>query len=154
MPHPTRDSVNCQPAAQFGRDVMGLEVDRSLLETQAGLAEVDGRIRQAAGDDRGAVAAFEQAVAVQDELPYLEPPYWYYPVRQSLGAALLRADRPAEAEEAFAAALERFPNNAWSLYGLMKAQQAQHHETAAAETAKRLEAALVGDIAELNLSRL
>ncbi len=52
-----------------------------------------GRIAQAEGDHDSAAAAFEQAVAIQDTLPYLEPPYWYYPVRQSLGAALLRAGR-------------------------------------------------------------
>lgn len=115
---------------------------------------IDGRIQQAAGDYRGAVAAFEEAVAIEDALPYLEPPYWYYPVRQSLGAALLQADRPAEAETAFKAALEQFPNNAWSLYGLKEAQEAQNLTAAAAETEEKLKGALVGDIAELDLARL
>jgi len=115
---------------------------------------IDGRVRQAAGDHQGAVRAFEEAVAIQDSLPYLEPPYWYYPVRRSLGAALLQADRPAEAEKAFAAALEGFRNDAWSLYGLQKAQLAQHHDAAAAETEKRLKAALVGNVAGLDLARL
>lgn len=115
---------------------------------------IDGRIRQTAGEYEGAAAAFEQAVVIQDALPYLEPPYWYYPVRQSLGAALLQAGRPAEAEAAFAAALARFPNNAWSLYGLKQAQEAQGKQAAAAATQQRLNAALVGDPADLDLARL
>ena len=115
---------------------------------------IDGRIRQAAGDYQGAVRAFEAAVAIQDSLPYLEPPYWYYPVRSSLGAALLQAGQPAEAERAFEAALERFPNNAWSLYGLQKAQQVQNHKEAAAETEERLKRVSAGDVEGLELSRL
>lgn len=115
---------------------------------------IDGRIRQAAGDYEGAVAAFEEAVAIQDALPYLEPPYWYYPVRRSLGAALLQAGRPAEAEKAFQAALEWFPNNAWSLYGLQKAQEGQNHNADAAKTEERLNRVLVGDVDGLELFRL
>ena len=52
---------------------------------------VDGRIFQAEGDYDAAAASFRDAVAIQDGLPYMEPPYWYYPVRQSLGAVLLQA---------------------------------------------------------------
>ncbi len=115
---------------------------------------IDGRVRQAAGDHQGAVGAFEEAVAIQDSLPYLEPPYWYYPVHRSLGAALLQAGRPAEAERAFEAALERFPNDAWSLYGLQKAQQAQNHKEAATETEERLKRVRAGDVERLELSRL
>ena len=44
----------------------------------------------------------------------MEPPYWYYPVRQSLAAALMQAGRLDEAEEQFKLALKRAPNNGWS----------------------------------------
>jgi hypothetical protein len=54
----------------------------------------------------------------------------------------------------FSSLLERFRNDAWSLYGLQKAQLAQHHDAAAAATEKRLRAALVGDVAGLDLARL
>ena len=57
-------------------------------------------------------------------IPYMEPPFWYYPVRQSLGAALYRAGRYDEAREAFTAALAKFPNNGWALYGLASAERA------------------------------
>lgn len=65
------------------------------------------------------------AVAAQDELPYMEPPYWYFPVRQFLGAAQLQAGRVAEAETTFRADLAKSPNNAWSLAGLASGLAAQ-----------------------------
>ena len=65
------------------------------------------RIAQARGDKRTAVARFERAATLQDALPYTEPPYWYYPIRQSLAAALLQAGRYAEAERQFQRALSR-----------------------------------------------
>ena len=58
------------------------------------------RVAQAKGDNRTAIVRFERAAALQDALPYTEPPYWYYPIRQSLAAALLQAGRYAEAERA------------------------------------------------------
>ena len=74
---------------------------------------VEGRIARAAGDAEAAVRLFRRAVEIQDALPYLEPPYWYYPVRQSLGAALLEAGQAEEAERVFRAGLARHPNHAW-----------------------------------------
>jgi predicted Zn-dependent protease len=55
----------------------------------------------------------------------MEPPPWYYPVRQSLGAALLQGGRPAEGEEVYREDLVRNPNNGWSLFGLAQALRAQ-----------------------------
>ncbi|TCZ56280.1 tetratricopeptide repeat protein [Roseicella aquatilis] len=81
---------------------------------------VNARIAQAAGDHATAAKLFAEAAAIQDTLPYMEPPFWYYPVHQSLGAALLAQGKPAEAEEAFRQALKRVPNNAWAAAGLLK----------------------------------
>ena len=67
------------------------------------------RIAQANSDYRTAVVRFARAAALQDALPYTEPPYWYYPIRQSLAAALLQAGRYAEAEQQFQRALTRAP---------------------------------------------
>ena len=83
-------------------------------------ALADGRLAQAQGDSKAAIASFEEAAALQDGLPYTEPPFWYYPVRQTLAAALLQAGRLDEAEAQFKRALERAPNNGWSYYGLAK----------------------------------
>jgi tetratricopeptide (TPR) repeat protein len=115
---------------------------------------VEGRIAQAQGDTARAVKEFKIAVSIQDSFSYMEPPYWYYPVRQSLGAALLAAGQPAAAEQVFTRSLEQYPNNGWVLYGLMQAQQAQGKETAAQETAKRFKQAWAGDQGYLNLERL
>ena len=73
---------------------------------------LDARIVAAASD---AAIALAQAVAAEDALTYNEPPDWYYPVRESLGAALLRAGRPAEAEAVFRDDLVRNPRNPRSL---------------------------------------
>jgi len=106
---------------------------------------IAGGLAQARGDYREAVAAFREAVAIQDDLPYLEPPYWYYPVRQSLGAALLQQGRPDKAEGEFRSVLEQFPNDAWALYGLREALKAQGNASAVAEVDRRLDAARAGE---------
>ncbi len=84
-----------------------------------------GEIAQASGDMKTAVARFTEAVAGQDALPYTEPPFWYYPTRQSLGAALLKAGKPAEAEAVYRKDLEAYPHNGWSTFGLAQALEAQ-----------------------------
>ena len=92
---------------------------------------VNARIAQAAGDHAAAATLFAEAGAIQDTLPYMEPPFWYYPVHQSLGAALLAQGKPAEAEEAFRQALKRVPNNAWAAAGLLQAAQMRGDEEGA-----------------------
>src|SRR6185436_20681944 len=71
---------------------------------------------------------FAQAVAIEDDLTYMEPPDWPIPVRQLQGAALLRLGRAAEAEKAFREDLKRFPNNGWSLSGLYASRVKQGRE--------------------------
>jgi tetratricopeptide (TPR) repeat protein len=114
---------------------------------------VDGRIAQADGHYDKAVDAFEQAAAIQGRLPYMEPPFWYYPVTQSLGAALLQAGKAKEAERVFRDSLDELPNNGWALYGLMQAQKARG-SAGAGETQRRLDAIWLGDRATLDLARL
>jgi len=84
-----------------------------------------GEIAQASGDTKTAVVKFTAAVAGQDALPYTEPPFWYYPTRQSLGAALLKAGKAAEAEAVYRKDLETYPHNGWSTFGLIQALDAQ-----------------------------
>jgi tetratricopeptide (TPR) repeat protein len=113
-----------------------------------------GRIAQAKGDLSGAIAAFERAAALQDGLAYMEPPYWPYPIRQSLGAALLAAGRTAAAEEAFQAALRRSPNNGWALFGLRETAKARGDGAAVQDAEARLDKIWVGDRSLLELRRL
>jgi predicted Zn-dependent protease len=105
---------------------------------------LEGQMARAAGDRAEAEAALRAAVAIQDGLPYMEPPYWYYPVRQSLGAVLLEAGRAEEAAGVFQDSLMRSPNNAYALYGLMLAQEKLGDRAGAAATKARFEQAWAG----------
>jgi tetratricopeptide (TPR) repeat protein len=113
-----------------------------------------GRIAQAKGDAQVAIGEFEQAVASEDRLSYTEPPYWYYPVRQSLGAALLQAGRVDQAEQAFRASLARTPNNGWSIYGLMQVYEKRGDVKAAKGIEKMLRRAWAGEREQLTLTHL
>ena len=99
-------------------------------------------------------AAFEQAVAIQDRLNYSEPPYWYYPVGQSLAAVLLRLGELNAAEDAFRASLAKAPNNGWALYGLSEVYRRMGRADAVAEVTRRLDDAWAGDRSALELGRL
>jgi hypothetical protein len=69
-------------------------------------------------------------------VPYMEPPPWYFPTRQALGAALLAAGRAGHAETVYRADLEHHPKNGWSLYGLAASLRAQR-KSAEAEWAQQ-----------------
>ena len=79
---------------------------------------VKGELAMAGGNVESAVEHFEAAVATQAALPYTEPPFWYYPTRQSLGEALLEAGDASAAEAVYRADLEDHPRNGWSMFGL------------------------------------
>jgi len=112
------------------------------------------RVAQAKGDNRAAVVRFERAAALQDALPYIEPPYWYYPIRQSLAAALLQAGRYSEAERQFQRALSRAPANGWSYYGLAELHKARGNATAARKAEANLAKTWIGDRKLLQISNL
>jgi hypothetical protein len=88
------------------------------------------RLAEARGRPPDAVALWRRAVEHGDRLPYDEPPIWFYPLRESLGAALLGAGDPAAAEAAFRDDLGRFPRNPRSLLGLRESLTRQQKDTA------------------------
>jgi tetratricopeptide (TPR) repeat protein len=92
-----------------------------------------GELTYKKGQVKDAIAHLQQAVAVEDGLNYDEPPAWYYPARQSLGAVLLDAGRAAEAEAMFQKDLQRHQNNGWSLFGLWQSLKSQGKTDAAQE---------------------
>jgi tetratricopeptide (TPR) repeat protein len=94
----------------------GFNKARNMLEVTD--AVIDAWIARARRDDAAAIDAWRTAVLKEDMLNYDEPPDWFYPTRESLGAALLRAKRFPEAEQAFRDDLTRNPKNGRSLYGL------------------------------------
>jgi tetratricopeptide (TPR) repeat protein len=117
-------------------------------------AVIEGRIAQDQGDYAIAVKRFEQAAAIQDLLAYTEPPYWYYPVRQSLAAALLQAGRLDEAEQQFQLALRRAPANGWSYFGLAQVYKARGDAAGAARAEAELAKTWIGDRNLLQISKL
>jgi len=112
------------------------------------------RIAIADGRPEAAVVAFEQAIAIQDKLPYSEPPHWYYPVRQSLGAVLVKLGRLNAAQEAFRASLAQSPNNGWALHGLSDIYSRLGRKQELAEANRRLAKTWAGDRRLLDLGRL
>ncbi|WP_367026747.1 hypothetical protein ABZN20_03395 [Methylococcus sp. ANG] len=96
------------------------------------------RIAQARGESAEAIAAFERAAAQQERLPYMEPPYWYYPVRRSLGALKFLGGDLAGAERDLRASLEQAPNDAWALWALAEVQRKRGDMAAATETQRIL----------------
>jgi tetratricopeptide (TPR) repeat protein len=95
---------------------------------------VAARIAASERRDEAAVTALAQAVAAEDRLSPAAPGGWFFPVRDLLGAQLLIAGHPAEAERIYREDLGRIPASGWALYGLAAAQRAQGHSRAAAAT--------------------
>lgn len=115
---------------------------------------LDARISTAKGDHEQAINYWEQAVQIEDRLNYGEPPEWFYPVRESLGAALLLNGQPDRAEAVFRADLEQYPRNPRSLFGLVKALEAQQKTDAVEQVRKEFEAAWKNADAPLQLGDL
>ena len=103
-----------------------------LLGAVGGILE--GEIRRDAGKLDEAIAAFERAVEIEDQLEYSEPEPLPFAARHWLGAALLEADRAAEAERVYREELADHPNNGWSLFGLRAALEAQGRPSADVST--------------------
>lgn len=108
----------------------GYNSAKSVLELAAAI--LDGKLAEAGGNLAGAVTFYAQAVAAQDNLSYDEPPDWYYPVRETLGAALVAKGNASQAEQVFREDLARNPRNGRSLFGLWKALEAQSRTADAA----------------------
>ena len=84
-----------------------------------------GQIEFKNGNYEASIISLKKAVSLQDDLPYTEPPFWYYPTRQSLGRVLIEAGKFAEAEAVFRKDLEDYPRNGWSMFGLFKVLEIQ-----------------------------
>jgi tetratricopeptide (TPR) repeat protein len=130
-----REAVKKTPAeATFGNNKAAdlFAVGEDLLE---------GEILAREGKLAEAVAALRAAVAKEDKLRYSEPPDWVVPVRHALGAWLLKAGEPAEAEKVYRQDLKQWPDNGWSLYGLAASLEAQGKKDEAAEVRRKFDEA-------------
>lgn len=108
---------------------MSLNMPDAVLRIAA--ESLAGELAAEQGDYAKAIAHLDTAVRLQDALAYTEPDDWHYPVRHSLGAVLLQAKRPAEAEIVYWQDLREHPRNGWALFGLAQAMRAQGNVEAA-----------------------
>ena len=106
-----------------------------------GLQLLDGEIARAKGDLPGAVTAFRAAYQMQLAIPYSEPPWWHQPVAHLLGAALMDAHQPAEAEAVYRESLKTYRDDGWALFGLAQALDAQGKTAEAAQARAAFDAA-------------
>ena len=113
------------------------EISGKLVDIAANL--VKAGIKKHLGDTGREVELLREAVDIQLTLPYSEPPFWHFPVRQALGTALLRQGDAHAARAVFEADLAEFPENGWSLHGLRAALAESGRPTGDVE--RRLEAA-------------
>ncbi len=118
-----RDSVAAMAARIPPELTANLNAERTLLQIAERHLAGDIAARRQRTDE--AVRSLREGIALEDELVYDEPSAWPLPLRQRLGAVLLAASRPNQAEKAFREDLARYPNNGWSLHGLAEALNAQ-----------------------------
>jgi tetratricopeptide (TPR) repeat protein len=121
---------------------------------QVGLASLDGEIARKSGDLPGAIAHFRRAQQLERALPYTEPAYWHRPVAHLLGAALLEARQPAEAEAVFRDSLHHYRRDGWALMGLYKALQAQGKDAEARKVGSDFDDAWRRADTDISTSRL
>jgi tetratricopeptide (TPR) repeat protein len=119
--------------------MMNLNSGKALLEIAK--AHLAGEMAARQGRVDAAVLQLQAAIQGEDQLIYEEPPAWYMPLRQRLGAILLSAGRPGKAEKIFRDDLDRRPENGWSLYGLAQSLRAQNKVKAAGKIEERFEEA-------------
>lgn len=130
--------------------------DRYPLAHAARIAErmVTAELAAARGQHDAAVAALEEAVKIEDRIPYDEPPGWHAPVRQTLGVVLLDAGRARDAERVYREELHRNPGNGWSLFGLAQSLHAQKKDAEAARAQRDFAAAWRNADVQLTASRM
>ncbi len=115
------------------------KTQRALLKIAEQILSGEIAARRQRYDD--AIRLFEEAIKMEAALPYSEPPLWPLSVRHHLGAVLLLADRPSEAEAVYHADLLRHPDNGWALTGLIQSLRAQQQDDRAAEAEDRFKKA-------------
>jgi len=133
---PYTDAVEALRAGNVGeatRDEQTLEKDKSGTAPIA-VRVVQADVDAAHGQRAAQIADLVAAVDLQDKLGYSEPPSWYFPVREALGAAYFEDARYADAERTFRDDLARNPQNPRSLYGLARTLERENRAAEAATT--------------------
>ena len=141
--------------------VMGHEAFKTRLKDLPLLTNLEiasrmakGELAAARGRSDDAVRVLKEAVALEDGIPYNEPPVWHHPPRQVLGAVLLESGRARAAEAVYREDLQRFRENGWSLFGLQRSLEAQGRHADAAAVKQRFDAAWIRSDLVLTSSRI
>ena len=113
-----------------------------------------GKAAAGRGDLGSGIEALEAAVEMQDKIAYTEPPYWYYPARQTLASMVLKSGDAERAEQLFMETLVKSPNNAWAYYGLSEAFKAQGDKSGGKMAQRLMKQSWAGDKNALSLDRL
>ena len=137
------DVVFAMPVNNKAKDIM------VIAENVLG-AKIAGAKRDSAGE----IAMLKTAISVQDSLKYGEPPDWFFPVRESLGAALLMKGDATAAEQVFRQDLEVNPRNPRSLFGLQQALKAQGKDYDAGFIEKQFQTSWKGGEGSLKMEDL
>ena len=124
LAHPSLDDPNFSP--NTGRAILSIAP-----------AVLAGEIAAAKGEFDKAIASLERAVRLEDALVYTEPSEWAFPPRHALGAVLLEAGRPAEAETVYWEDLKRNRENGWALTGLVQALRGAEEGRARPRSSRR-----------------
>ncbi len=132
------------------------KVDKNSLADLLGIADhmLAARVASAGKDYSSAQRHYEEAAAIHDRFNYIEPPEWPFPVRESLGAMLLKSGQAPEAEKVFREDLSRNPRNGRSLFGLIESLKAQNKQDAARLVEMQLKPAWQSADVELNIDEL
>ena len=98
---------------------------------------VESKLAKANHQMDAAIEHLQSAVSLEDTLDYDEPPDWLAPTRESLGAALLLANKAGQAEAVFRDDLKRNPRNPRSLFGLAATLRVERKMAEAAAVEKQ-----------------
>jgi len=137
------DAVFAMPIYNKTKDI--LKIAESVLGAKIAIEKKD---------NAQAISLLTSAVAIQDTLKYGEPPDWFFPVRESLGGALLMNGDAAGAEQVFRADLDRNPRNPRSLFGLQQALRAQKRDYDASFVESEFKASWKGGATALKIDDL
>ncbi|WP_372715600.1 tetratricopeptide repeat protein [Novipirellula sp.] len=129
-----------EAVAKVDRDAKGA-INKAHDILKVGEHTLAGEIAFQKGDIDTAISELKKGVAAETDLIYMEPPEWIQPVRHSLGAVLVAAQRWDEAEQVYRKDLSLWPENGWSLYGLSQCLKAKGDEAAAKEIEERFRVA-------------
>ncbi len=144
------DMINDGSIAQM--DAWGANTTRKVLNIASNM--LAGEIEAASQNYDRAIDHLRRAVSFEDNLGYYEPPPWFIPARQTLGAILLEAGNPSEAEQVYRRDLDEWPDNGWSLFGLYHSLDQQGKQSEAEDVHRKFNEAWSRADIELTSSRM